>query len=141
MNKKIVNPITERLTPFDFIYTFKGQGSTKFRDWLASHCLHQEYCGLVNVPNMHDIYGVYYDFGGHISANTEWKTNIPFLMYACDYFGYGNIQEESSMPMLMVTNCAFRQSKTKTTVPFALFPTTRADIPPIVANMLNIKRG
>ena len=93
VNKKIVNPITERLTPFDFIYTFKGQGSTKFRDWLASHCLHQEYCGLVNVPNMHDIYGVYYDFGGHISANTEWKTNIPFLMYACDYFGYGNIQE------------------------------------------------
>ena len=36
LNKKIVNPIKERLTPFDFIYTFKGQGSTKFRDWLLT---------------------------------------------------------------------------------------------------------
>ena len=36
LNKKIVNPVTERLTPYDFIYTFKGQGSTKFRDWLQT---------------------------------------------------------------------------------------------------------
>ena len=34
LNKKIVNPVTERLTPYDFIYTFKGQGSTKFRNFL-----------------------------------------------------------------------------------------------------------
>ena len=85
LNKKIVNPITERLTPYDFIYTFKGQGSTKFRDWLANRGLHQEYCGLVNVPNMHDIYGVYYDFGAHIAAYPDWKIDSLFLEYACEY--------------------------------------------------------
>ena len=96
LNKKIVNPITERLTPFDFIYTFKGQGSTKFSDWLSNRGLHQEFCGLVNVPNMHDIYGVYYDFGAHISANNDWRYNMPFLTYACDYLGNESIKEVTS---------------------------------------------
>ena len=92
-NKKIVNPVTERLTPFDFIYTFKGQGSTKFRDWLANRSLHQECCGLVNVPNMQDIYGVYYDFGAHVSAYKDWKDDMPFLMFSCEYFADGNLEE------------------------------------------------
>ena len=96
LNKKIVNPITERLTPYDFIYTFKGQGSTKFRDWLANRGLHQEYCGLVNVPNMHDIYGVYYDFGAHIAAYTDWKNDSLFLTYACEYNKDKNIEETKS---------------------------------------------
>ena len=39
LNKKIVNPVEKRLSPFDFIYTFKGQGSTKLRDWLANALL------------------------------------------------------------------------------------------------------
>ena len=97
LNKKIVNPVTERLSPFDFIYTFKGQGSTKFSDWLSNRGLHQEFCGLVNVPNMHDIYGVYYDFGAHISANNNWKYNMPFLTYACDFLGNENIKETTSL--------------------------------------------
>ena len=93
LNKKIVNPITERLTPYDFIYTFKGQGSTKFRDWLANRGLHQEYCGLVNVPNMHDIYGVYYDFGAHVAAYPDWKNDSLFLAYACEYNNDKDIEE------------------------------------------------
>ena len=96
LNKKIVNPITKRLTPFDFIYTFKGQGSTKFSDWLSNRGLNQEFCGLVNVPNMHDIYGVYYDFGAHISANNDWRYNMPFLTYACDFLGNESIKEATS---------------------------------------------
>ena len=96
LNKKIVNPITERLTPYDFIYTFKGQGSTKFRDWLANRGLHQEYCGLVNVPNMHDIYGVYYDFGAHIAAYPDWKKDSLFLAYACEYYKDKDIEETKS---------------------------------------------
>lgn len=93
LNKKIVNPITERLTPYDFIYTFKGQGSTKFRDWLANRGLHQEYCGLVNVPNMHEIYGVYYDFGAHVAACQDWKDDAAFLTYACEYYKDRDIEE------------------------------------------------
>ena len=96
LNKKITNPVTERLTPFDFIYTFHGQGSRKFRDWLSDRGLHQEFCGLVNVPNMHGIYGVYYDFGAHVSANIDWENDMSFLSYACEYFGdmsFGDIKK------------------------------------------------
>lgn len=96
LNKKIVNPIKERLTPFDFIYTFKGQGSTKFRDWLANRNLHQTFCGLVNIPNMHDIYGVYYDFGAHVSSHDDWKEDMAFLTFACEYFHDGDIDEVKS---------------------------------------------
>lgn len=93
LNKKIVNPINERLTPYDFIYTFKGQGSTKFRNWLSERGLYQEYCGLVNVPNMHDIYGIYYDFGAHITHNDNWRIDADFLTYVCGYYGDKNINE------------------------------------------------
>lgn len=65
LNKKIVNPVTERLTPFDFAYTFYNQGSTKIKNWLENRGLEQEFCGLVHIPNMHDTYGVYYDWGAH----------------------------------------------------------------------------
>lgn len=86
LNKKIANPVTKRLSPYDFIYTFKNQGSTKFKDWLANRSLHQEFCGLVNVPNMHDIYGVYYDFGAHV-ASTDWVDDSVFLSFATEFFG------------------------------------------------------
>lgn len=63
LNKKIVNPVTQRLSPLDFIYTFYGQGSTKIKNFLEYRGLKQKYCGLVNISNMHDVYGVYYDWG------------------------------------------------------------------------------
>lgn len=69
LNKKIVNPMHERLTPFDFAYTFYKQGSTKVRDWLDNRGLNKDFCGLVHVPNMHDTYGVYYDWGAHFEAD------------------------------------------------------------------------
>lgn len=55
-----------RKTPFDFCYTFKDQGSTKMLNWLDNNGLKQKYCGLVNTPNMHDIYSVFYDWGNHL---------------------------------------------------------------------------
>ena len=59
----------KRKTPFDFAYTFYNQGSTKIRNWLDNRGLRQEFCGLVHIPNMHDTYGVYYDWGAHFEAN------------------------------------------------------------------------
>ena len=55
----------ERKTPFDFCYTFLNQGSTKIKNWLSNNGLKQKYCGVVNIPNMRSIYGLYYDFGNH----------------------------------------------------------------------------
>lgn len=66
LNKKIVNPITERLTPFDFAYTFHKQGSYPIAVWLEERGLDKNFCGLVNIPNMHNVYGVYYDWGAHM---------------------------------------------------------------------------
>ena len=62
LGKKIVNPVTERKDVLDFCYTFKNQGSQPIKEFLAEHHLDQKYCGLVNIPNMKDVYGVYYDF-------------------------------------------------------------------------------
>lgn len=73
LNKKIVNPIVERKTLLDFCFTRYKQGSTKIMNWLEYRGLKQEYCGLVNIPNMHDVYGVYYDFGMHIEIEYRQK--------------------------------------------------------------------
>lgn len=70
-NKKIHWDIKEmkRKTPLDFCYTFKNQGSQNIQSWLAERGLEQRNCGLVNIPNMRDTYGVYYDFGQHLALS------------------------------------------------------------------------
>lgn len=65
LNKKCVQPVLERKEVLDFCYTFKNQGSQSMKEFLAEHGLDQKYCGLVNIPNMKDVYGVYYDFAAH----------------------------------------------------------------------------
>ena len=69
LNKKIVNPVNERLTPLDFCYTFYLQGSTKINNWLEHRHLQAKYCGLVSIPNMHDVYGLYYDWSIFFTEN------------------------------------------------------------------------
>jgi hypothetical protein len=75
LNKKITNPVYERLTPYDFAYTFYIQGSTKISNWLENRGLNKDFCGLVHIPNMHDTYGVYYDWGAHFEANNIKKAS------------------------------------------------------------------
>lgn len=70
----LLNPVEKRLSPLDFCYTFYNQGSTKIENWLSYRNLKQEYCGLVNIPNMHDVYGLYYDWGKHFKDE-----NISYL--------------------------------------------------------------
>lgn len=73
LNKKIVNPVTERKDILDFCYTFKNQGSQPIKDFLSENHLDQKYCGLVNIPNMKDVYGVYYDFAAYFKfENINW---------------------------------------------------------------------
>lgn len=62
LNKKIVNPIEkERKNILHFCYVVKDQGSSNIIHWLAKRNLDQKKCGLVNIPNMRDVYGLYYD--------------------------------------------------------------------------------
>lgn len=75
LNKKIVNPMKERKGILDFCHTFKDQGSQPMKDWLSKNHLDQRYCGLVNIPNMHEVYGVYYDFAAHYKFEVLDKEN------------------------------------------------------------------
>lgn len=92
-NKKIVNPVEKLLSAMDFTYTFRGQGSEPFGKWLDRRGLRQEYCGLVNIPNMRDMHGVYYDFGMHCSQEEEWRNDSAFVNLAREYKGYGSMRE------------------------------------------------
>ena len=65
LNKKCVQPVMEKKEVMDFCYTFKDQGSQPMKEFLAERGLDQKYCGLVSIPNMKDVYGVYYDFAAH----------------------------------------------------------------------------
>ena len=74
LNKKINWEVPERKGILDFVYTYHKQGSSKIRNWLEYRNLKQKYCGLVNVPNMHDNYSVFYDWGNHfLNENVTFK--------------------------------------------------------------------
>ena len=87
LNKKIVNPITERKTPIDFCYTFINQGSEPITNFLDKRGLKQIYCGLNHISNMNQMYGVFYDYPQHIRM--EWKSAEEFandgLKYVVNY--------------------------------------------------------
>jgi uncharacterized protein len=64
LNKKIVQSFEkERKTPLDFCYVLdkKGYGSTPITTFLSAQNYHQENCGLVKIPNMRDMYAIFYD--------------------------------------------------------------------------------
>ena len=67
LNKKMVNPVHEKKGVLDFCYVPHCQGSICITDWLKRYGLKQEYCGLVNIPNMHNMYAVFYDWGAHFT--------------------------------------------------------------------------
>ena len=75
LNKKINWPVVERKEVLDFCYTFKGQGSQSMKEFLEERGLDQKYCGLVNIPNMKDTYGVYYDYAAylHFEQPENWE--------------------------------------------------------------------
>ena len=67
----------QRKDILDFCYTFKKQGSTPIKEWLKDNWLDQKYCGLVNIPNMQNVFGVYYDFAAYFKfENIEWYDKL-----------------------------------------------------------------
>jgi hypothetical protein len=87
-NKKCMYPEDmARKGILDFCYTFKDQGSIPFKEWLDERDMKQEYCGLVNVPNMFEMYSVFYDWGAHIQ-NEKYSPKLANLML--HYYGAKN---------------------------------------------------
>ena len=90
LGKKIVNPVTERKDVLDFCYTFKNQGSQPIKEFLAEHHLDQKYCGLVNIPNMPDVYGVYYDWAAYFKFENKFEeANEDMCNYRYDFTDKG----------------------------------------------------
>jgi predicted nucleotidyltransferase len=79
LNKKCVQPVLERKEVLDFCYTFKEQGSQSMKEFLAERGLDQKYCGLVNIPNMKDTYGVYYDYAAWLHFELDYEE--PYMVY------------------------------------------------------------
>lgn len=60
LNKKIVNPMEEeRKNLLDFCFITHAQGSIPLKEWLSVQKLTQKQLGLVNVPNMKELYAVF----------------------------------------------------------------------------------
>ncbi len=69
LNKKILNPMEEqRKSILDFCYVVFGQGSMPVKDFLLKNNLKQENCGLVAIPHMREVYGLYYSEKGVYSG-------------------------------------------------------------------------
>lgn len=93
LHKLFVNPVTERKEPLDFVYTFYNQGSSNIKNWLEYRGLKQQYCGLVNIPNMHDIYGCYYDWGNFfLNEGIDSHTLSYAFMRTCEFEDVRSIQ-------------------------------------------------
>jgi hypothetical protein len=62
LNKKIRNPKDqERKSILEFCYVVEGQGSAPVKEWLSARGWHQRHCGLIGLPHMREVYGLYYD--------------------------------------------------------------------------------
>lgn len=74
LKKKIVNPVAkERKSVLSFCFVNYEQGAIPLEKYLKIKGWNQENCGLVNIPFMKDVYGLYYSedfrFSGIIKAN------------------------------------------------------------------------
>lgn len=119
LNKKINVPMPPaRKTPLDFCYVAVEQGSFPLTPWLAQRDWEQADCGLVAIPNMRDLYGLYHDptkslgFSGIVkkeTANEVALSSIPkgmaragllsfnkdaYSMHCRDYREYQDWQEQ-----------------------------------------------
>ena len=87
LNKKCVQPVMEKKDVLDFCYTFKDQGSQPIKEFLTERGFDQKYCGLVSIPNMKDVYGVYYDFASFIHFEGLYKEGKALHNVVSQHFG------------------------------------------------------
>lgn len=63
LNKKIVNPVEYRKSITEFCYTFDalGYGKENLLDFLDERTIPIEKCGAARIPNMHNMYAIFYN--------------------------------------------------------------------------------
>jgi len=61
LNKKIINPVEkERKSVIEFCHVIAGAGTVSLKNWLNQNNFLDTECGLVNVPHMRDVYGIFH---------------------------------------------------------------------------------
>lgn len=99
LNKKIMNPMEkERKSVLDFCYVQHAQGSIDLKAWLTKHKFRQESCGLVNIPHMKDIYGLYYD------ANQQYNFQGITRLKTVDTIVLSSIPKEAKQVAILYFN-------------------------------------
>ena len=69
LNKKIVNPIAkERKTILEFCFVSHDQGSIPLLKFLELRSWDQKNCGLINIPHMKDLFGLYHSPDQHYAG-------------------------------------------------------------------------
>ena len=62
LNKKIRNPMEKRRkTPLEFCWVQVGNGARPLVQWMEERSMGEGACGLVRIPHMQDLYGLYHD--------------------------------------------------------------------------------
>jgi len=68
LNKKMLNPVNKaKKNILDFCYVFYHQGAILVSHWLVENKLKQEDCGLVAIPGVKDVYGLYFSCDNNLS--------------------------------------------------------------------------
>lgn len=69
LKKKIVNPMSkERNSVLSYCYVNYGQGAIPLLKFLELKQWKQENCGLINVPHMKDMYGLFHDEAANLNG-------------------------------------------------------------------------
>jgi len=61
----------------DFCYVVDNYKTVDLNTWLEKRGLHQEFCGLVNLPHIKDAYAIFYDFKKHENDFGNLSLNTP----------------------------------------------------------------
>lgn len=83
LNKKILNPMPEkRKSIFSFCYVNYMQGSLPLKEYLFQNKWKQEHCGLVQIPHMKNVYGLYYSELHHYKGILSYEDSNELVMTA-----------------------------------------------------------
>ncbi len=97
LNKKIVNPMEgPRKSLLEFCFVVRDQGSVPVSEWLAELGLKQENCGLVKIPHMRDIFGIFHgeNYRGMIKGDDSSEVLLSSIPKGEEPIGWMNFNKD-----------------------------------------------
>lgn len=101
LNKKIVNPMEgPRKSVLDFCHVVEGQGSVPVLEWLEERRMDQSQCGLVKIPHMRDVFGIYFSddsrlrYRGIVRSEESTELNLSSIPKGEEPVGWMNFNKD-----------------------------------------------